>query len=375
MTTMTEPDPLLVQAVRFLAGRCDGAQTEDGVGYNGTDTHFGRSLATVPPDAWSPEVAREAWAMLRKYRGQLDGAGINFDAITEPPAPEEPKASGKKIRIVDYDPDAGVIVKIPFGDECDPKWILGAKWDKPNKRWICSPARWEKVLPYAEECGLAVSASARGFLSSPQEVEIPPIGTVDVEDAIFTLQFDYDPAAVADVKGIPGRAWNAAGRLWTAPLTSVRAVREFAKTHRLTLTPAAEAVQDAEPLSGPQIDVAGGEFILRFDYDRDLVARVRDLPGARWSAPKRAWTVDLEAAIEVTEFAVATEAHINASAVDVLADAQEALRRIEQSAATDAEITIPGLGGDLLPFQRAGVLYALRAMGYRADDSGQWIPE
>jgi len=77
--------PTLDEAVRSLAGMCDGAQAEDGVGYNASDTDFGRFWARIPEDAWSPKVRRALWEMIRKYRGQLGGVhGIDFGAIHVP---------------------------------------------------------------------------------------------------------------------------------------------------------------------------------------------------------------------------------------------------------------------------------------------------
>ena len=62
---------------------------------------------------------------------------------------------------------------------------------------------------------------------------------------------------------------------------------------------------------------------------------------------------------------------IDQSAVDPLEAARVALAQIESSRAHDAEIVIDGLGGELMPFQRAGVAYALRAKRtFIADEMG-----
>lgn len=57
------------EALKILAGVCDGAVEHDGVGFNGADTHFGRSLA-----ARRSLTARQALAgqkLLKKYKRQL----------------------------------------------------------------------------------------------------------------------------------------------------------------------------------------------------------------------------------------------------------------------------------------------------------------
>lgn len=56
-------------ALRFLAGRCDGARELDGAGFNRLDTQFGKELAAQA--ALSPAQALAALKVLKKYRGQL----------------------------------------------------------------------------------------------------------------------------------------------------------------------------------------------------------------------------------------------------------------------------------------------------------------
>ena len=355
------PHHTLVTAVRYLAGQCDGAQSQDGVGYNGTDTHFGRALAMIDPSAWYPGHIVEATRMIAKYRGQLAGGGINIDEI--PSASDENAVTSREFRVFDFDPDTGLFCVIPYGDGFDPRG-LGGRWDRLRKRWNIPTASAAGVLEVLEYWGLGISDSARAFCENPPETgPAPPAGSIDANDNEFVIAFDYDRALVDAVKNLPGRRWDADHKRWTAPLTSVRLVLAFAEQHRFTLTDAAAAVPDAEVDDRPAIEVIGGRFRLTFDYDRDLIARVRDLPGSRWDASNRAWTVDLDGALDVVEFAIATGARIGQSARDVLADAQAALARIEASAAHDANLHISNLGGELLPFQKAGVAYALNAIG------------
>jgi hypothetical protein len=120
---------------------------------------------------------------------------------------------------------------------------------------------------------------------------------------------------------------------------------------------------DAQPPAGPLVAIQDQAFTITFDYDRDLLARVRDLPGSRWNPKRKAWRVDLDAAKAVSDFIIATGAIIDDSANMMLDETREALERIIASSAADAEFDVPGLGGTLMPFQRAGVAYVLRALG------------
>ena len=77
-------NPMLERAVQMIAGRCDGAVTEDGIGFNGRDASFGKSLASQPESEWSPKQRSFAHKMMRTYRVQLLSMGLNYDQIPVP---------------------------------------------------------------------------------------------------------------------------------------------------------------------------------------------------------------------------------------------------------------------------------------------------
>lgn len=57
------------EALRTLAGACDGAVTEDGQGFNKLDSGFGKQLAALP--TLTPRQLEAARKMLRKYKRQI----------------------------------------------------------------------------------------------------------------------------------------------------------------------------------------------------------------------------------------------------------------------------------------------------------------
>jgi len=61
----------------FLAARCDGAIEDDGQGYNGLDSRFGKSISEQL--TWTPAVQHAAKKMLRKYREQLHRGGLSVE--------------------------------------------------------------------------------------------------------------------------------------------------------------------------------------------------------------------------------------------------------------------------------------------------------
>jgi exodeoxyribonuclease V alpha subunit len=88
----------LEQAILILAGDCDGAVADDGKGFNAYDTEFGHELADMiqirdykdsPLGRLSFNEYERAFHMIRKYRGQLMSAGIDYERITPKPVRRE----------------------------------------------------------------------------------------------------------------------------------------------------------------------------------------------------------------------------------------------------------------------------------------------
>lgn len=81
-------------ALLALDSVCDGAQSDDGHGYNGRDSGFGKSLAAQIRDGRTLSVGQNwaAYKMLRTYRRQLGDYGIDYEQI--PPPPEVPLGTG-----------------------------------------------------------------------------------------------------------------------------------------------------------------------------------------------------------------------------------------------------------------------------------------
>lgn len=124
-------------------------------------------------------------------------------------------------------------------------------------------------------------------------------------------------------------------------------------------------------------------FIVAFPYDAALVAAVRDLPERRFfsDGDKKYWTVPAKPANipAVLAFAERHGFEVTQAARDLCAKLSEAevvkvaeqAQAVEASRAESSELSIEGLGGELRPFQRAGVAYALKAKRcFIADEMG-----
>ena len=70
---------LVHQALRCLAQVCDGAAARDNHGFNGVDTRIGKALAMAP--RLTVRQAGLGWKVVRKYRRQLEGYGLDYTAL------------------------------------------------------------------------------------------------------------------------------------------------------------------------------------------------------------------------------------------------------------------------------------------------------
>lgn len=76
---------MLKAAIESLACVCDGASTQDGVGFNGSDTGWGKSLAIALRSGAmvSPDEQRSALERLAKYSNQLLSHGAALPTSEE----------------------------------------------------------------------------------------------------------------------------------------------------------------------------------------------------------------------------------------------------------------------------------------------------
>lgn len=126
-----------------------------------------------------------------------------------------------------------------------------------------------------------------------------------------------------------------------------------------------------EPERRVKVD-AKGDFVLCFPFDPELVDAVKKVPGRVWDKKARHWKVPAASLKELGDFVKANGFAVGQEVAErarqVIATRSENLKA---SKADDATVAVPGLGGELRPFQRAGVAYATRARRcFIADEMG-----
>jgi SWI/SNF-related matrix-associated actin-dependent regulator 1 of chromatin subfamily A len=165
---MTEQYQTLASALRHLASVCDGAQSQDGQGFNGRDTGFGRSLAEQSQTrTLSVKQQLAAIKMLQTYRGQLQAAGIELPEIgnyavyqngNDRPKTETPKQitgrlvmRGAEIALIsDYDPK--------LVDRA--RSLSNRRFDPKTKTWLAPTSIIDEVVAKFPEFQVASEIQA-----------------------------------------------------------------------------------------------------------------------------------------------------------------------------------------------------------------------
>jgi hypothetical protein len=311
---MSTTTATLEQAVQALAARDeDRAQVENGMGYSKADSWIGHALAAIPAAEWGEEATYAAWAMLRKYRGQLSGYGIDFDAITVPAEPE-------------YGADAAR----------DTARTMAYHWRVEKRR----AERRSELVP-----------------------------KITLEETAFSVMFPYDQELVAAIREVPERHWDGGRKRWMVGAKGAAALAAWAEKFGAVMTPEAErelaklAEWSAEEAAKPakRVELDGDMLLVYFPYDARLVDQMRGLNG-KWDGKATRWQVAKSRAAKLIEVARAHEFHI-APELEQAMHALEASRaaKVEASKALDADLAIPGIRDTLTlhPFQRAGIRYLL----------------
>lgn len=165
---MTESSPSIEDALWALSDVCDGAARRDGQGFNGRDADFGNSLA-FQARAGRPLTLRQresAYRMLRTYRRQLAGLGIEYERIPAPPDGLPGRAMGPSP--ADVSPGLAVLPQFDAGSRDAPTLRPGGERPQPE-RSVRAPSGYDpEPSPYgapgAAVVGDEAHPTARGIL-------------------------------------------------------------------------------------------------------------------------------------------------------------------------------------------------------------------
>lgn len=356
-------------AVCAIAARCDGAHDQDGVGFNGTDSAFGRMLAGLPVTAIDDKALLGAYDMLRKYHGQLAHAGIDYEAIPQPPRESTPAVTRKSgVRSIVLTEDGDYRLVFGYNPQIveDVRKIPGRSFNAASKSWTVPSDSLEQLETFAHRWSFTFDRAPA--VVTPRFVK----GTVDLDGDELVLSFAHDEAVHARVKAMPTRRFDSATKTWRVQTYLIRPVRTMAERHGWTLTAAAQAVPDADPNKPPiSVSMEDGELKVRFPYSPDLVKAMHGVTDAKWTrADGGFWKVPMHRAQMLIE--ALSKFGVLHQSEGLTALIRELDELVAASRALDADFDLPGtLGLTPFPFQKAGVAYlSVKRRSFLADHVG-----
>jgi SNF2 family DNA or RNA helicase len=210
------------------------------------------------------------------------------------------------------------------------------------------------------------------FLLLRLESRIIAMNTARLVDDQIILDFPYDKEQVDEVKKIAGAKWDKVSKVWRVPVTSMSEAREFAIKHDIEVDTEILLITPPKRKAVNSIWLEGDWIFITFPYEKVVINSVKKIPSITWNGTKKAWRAPLTSANDVIRWAE----YFDIEVTDELRSCSEKVTNslnalVEASRSVDAEISIPSLTAELLPYQRAGVSYAANARRtFIADEMG-----
>jgi hypothetical protein len=270
---------LVYKGICAVAAHCDGAQSLDYVGFDGQDTHFGRRIASVPFDTWTPAVREEAARIANKYQAQIlrwtgidvtllqvvkDAKGIGtVRAARDDARTYERRARGaSKVAARKVDVEAGQLLIAWVKGDPDFSALLDAARALPGRRfngngWTApvSDEVRDMILVWDFPVTPAAQALLDGAAELPAAPQAPNITLDDARHVAITT--GYDEAMLQPLRALPGRRWDASRKVNTAETHP--AVIRLAAKFNLTMSPEARQACETGATDRQAADLAAGD--------------------------------------------------------------------------------------------------------------------
>lgn len=193
-----------------------------------------------------------------------------------------------------------------------------------------------------------------------------------LQDDHLVAEFPYNSSQVEEIKRIDGSSWDRVAQVWRVPVSSLEEVRNFAAKHKFEIDNDVLMLTIQKKRPPKCVFMDEGKIVLKFPYERVIIKAVKQIPGVTWSPEKKAWQAPMNSAGEVIAWAQSFEVPVDNEIYSHAENINDILQKLKDaSRSTDANIEINALNGELLPYQRAGVVYASSARRtFIADEMG-----
>lgn len=263
---------LVYAGIQAVAANCDGAVTEDGVGFNGQDTKFGKRIASVPFDMWTDDVKVEAARIALTYKAQIlsyigvdmfelavvkEATGHSTNRQARDDARGYERATRRQVRVRDIDV---VVFDFPFdGALKDALKAAGrVQWNPEDKTWeIARQALTPELVKVAVANFIDITPEAQAAfdnVGTAKPAAMKPHGFMVSGEVVF--DFPYNPGQKDAIKAA-GARWNGADKTWRVRADSPSATAVVAAAKQVGLTVAKEvdvAVGAGQKDAGVKLD-------------------------------------------------------------------------------------------------------------------------
>lgn len=109
-------------------------------------------------------------------------------------------------------------------------------------------------------------------------------------------------------------------------------------------------------------DTTKQKFIFSFDYEPKIIEAIKDtIPGRQYVPDQKHWVAPTSSVKQIVKLASRFDFNYSGISLEMITSlTKHTQQNIKESQSAQAEITIPGLNGELRPFQKAGVSYMIR---------------
>ena len=251
----------IINAAKTLASVCDGAISEDGQGYNGRDAKFVHSILNQEYEP-TPRQTAAIYNILRTYKGQLSGFGIDYDTLEldDPLEEEIPKATIRRHQI---DP-SWKDFKIHFGKY---------KGESLYKIFIEDPHYLKWIAQNFDDGEIKSAAIA---ILSDRDIKkddvIDSTITLDYKDGKVVITSPFEAKFLCQELSI--REWDEDLKRWTCPSMIIDEIIEtfHNSSFEMKTTDAFEDEQDRIDALRETSNAVDSDFVLdHFGNGRDLM--------------------------------------------------------------------------------------------------------
>ena len=255
-----------------------------------------------------------------------------------------------------------IVVSFPYDKDLvvEVKNLIGRKWEPDGKRWICEPSADLQALLVKHS--FVTDDFAKQILQ-----QALPMNSVTQKDHVLILKVGYDPQLLEEIRSIPNRKWDKDARHWTFSIVAIPVLAKLAQDFGLSWNVADENIDK------PHVVLDKGWLSVAFSAERDVQEVMAELYGTKWDGFQMRWLVPVEYAPEIK---MVVDKHSFSTDNEVEQEFERFGHEIELltlSKSQKAELDIPGLRIELMPFQQAGVLYVLKALNAQQQSDKSWV--